>query len=413
MIIMNPKITRSAPLALAALLTLVAQVHSQTPAQGRQAPPPPPPPPPPAAPAFGGPIPGLTPAQIAAFSEGLDEFRTVETVASGLGPIYNNVSCVACHANPVPGGSSALMVTRFGRTTNGVFDPLTALGGSLLQEFAIDPRCQEVIPPQANTIAHRQTTPLYGMGLIEAIPDSVIQALASRPSVDGVTGHAAHVQESAGQPVRVGRFGWKAQHADLLFFAGDAYLNEMGITNRLFPTENAPNGNQALLAQFDTFADPEDAVDPATGKSDIDRQTDFMRMLAPPPALPQSASAVAGGKVFQNAGCAVCHVRSMNTGPSPIAALSNKTVTLWSDLLLHDMSSLGDGIAQGDASPTEMRTAPLWGLRAISPYLHDGRAPNLDDAIRDHDGEAKTARNRYLNLSPAARQQLLDFLNTL
>jgi len=364
-------------------------------------------------PQFGDPLPGLTTDQLAAFAAGKAEFQNVETVESGLGPIFNNVSCVACHSRPVTGGSSPIDVTRFGRTTNGVFDPLENEGGSLLQQFAIDPAVQEVIPADANVIAHRQTTPLFGLGLLEAIPDAAIKANAARPSIDGVHGRAASITDVVSGQIRIGRFGWKAQQATLLAFAGDAYRNEMGITNRFFPTENAPNGNTALLARFDTTADPEDQVDPATGRSDIDAAADYMRLLAPPPQAPLSPSATAGKTVFQQVGCAVCHTPMMVTGPSPIAALSNKQVWLYSDLLLHDMGGLGDGIAQADASTTEMRTAPLWGLRASGPYLHDGRAPTVDAAIRQHDGEARMSRDRYEKLSPQVRQQLLDFLNTL
>src|SRR5215472_13061067 len=123
-------------------------------------------------PAFGDPLPGLTTTLRAAFATGLAEFQNEDTPESGLGPIFNNVSCVACHSTPAPGGASPILETRFGRLVNGQFDPLTALGGSLLQEKAIDPAVQEVIPPEANIVAKRMTTPLFGAGLIEAIPDS-------------------------------------------------------------------------------------------------------------------------------------------------------------------------------------------------------------------------------------------------
>jgi len=358
---------------------------------------------------FGDPLPGLTTVQLADFAAGLDE----DTPESGLGPIFNNVSCVACHSTPAPGGASAILETRFGRLANGQFDPLTALGGSLLQNFAIDPAAQEVIPPGANVIARRLTTPLFGAGLIEAIPDSAILRNTRARQPDGISGRASMVTDVASGQARVGRFGWKAQQATLLAFAGDAYVNEMGITNRLFPQENAPNGNAALLAQYDTVGDPEDAVDPATGKADIDVFAEFMRMLAPPPQLPLTSAAKAGKSLFAQIACNACHLPNMGTGPSPIAALSKKPVPLYSDLLLHDMGSLGDGIAQGTATPLEMRTAPLWGLRARGPYLHDGRAATVDAAIGFHDGEAAAARNRYNLLSATQKQQLLEFLSSI
>jgi CxxC motif-containing protein (DUF1111 family) len=362
---------------------------------------------------LGDPLPGLTTAQLADFAAGLDEFQDEDTPESGLGPIFNNVSCVACHSTPAPGGASAILETRFGSLVNGQFDPLTALGGSLLQQSAIDPAAQEVIPPQANVVAKRLTTPLFGAGLIEAIPDSAILANTRTRQPDGISGRASMVTDVASGEARVGRFGWKAQQATLLAFAGDAYVNEMGITNRLFPHENAPNGNAALLAQYDAVGDPEDAVDPATGKADIDRFADFMRLLAPPPPLPLTSAAKAGKTLFAQIACNACHLPNMGTGPNSIAALDRKPVPLYSDLLLHDMGALGDGIAQGTATPLEMRTAPLWGLHARGPYLHDGRAATVDAAIGFHDGQAAAARNRYNLLSATQKQQLLEFLGSI
>ena len=240
----------------------------------------------------GGPLSGLTAAELAAFNVGKAEFQNVETVQSGLGPIFNNTSCVACHSAPATGGSSQQFVTRFGRTTSGVFDPLESLGGSLLQARAIAPAAREFIPREANTIARRQTPPLFGLGLIEAIPDSTIQSLALRPSVDGITGRAAIVTDVTTGSQRVGRFGMKSQHATILAFSADAYLNEMGITNRFFPTENAPNGKASVLAQFDKTQDPEDVADPITKRSDVDIVADFQRLLAPPQPLSDRKSVV-------------------------------------------------------------------------------------------------------------------------
>jgi len=170
-------------------------------------------------------------------------------------------------------------VIRFGRLVNGQFDPLTELGGSLLQRFAIDPAFQEVIPAQANVIAERQTTPLFGLGSSRrfltgqsfAIPGPETR-WRQGPGLDGA---GCCQRTAASWP-----FGWKAQQATLLSFSGDAYLNEVGITSRLFPHENAPNGDTNLLALADTVADPEDDINPDTGKADIDTFTDFMRFLA-------------------------------------------------------------------------------------------------------------------------------------
>jgi CxxC motif-containing protein (DUF1111 family) len=227
-----------------------------------------------------------------------------------------------------------------------------------------------------------------------------------------VRGRAAVVTDVASGKSRVGRFGWKAQQATLLSFAGDAYLNEMGVTNRFFPTENAPNGQQALLAIWDQVPDVEDAVGP-DGTSDIDHAADFMRFLAPPAPLRMTASALAGGRVFGRINCSACHTPVLLTGASPVAALAHKPVPLYSDLLLHDMGTLGDGIEQGPAKMTEMRTAPLWGLRARGPFLHDGRAATVDAAIRAHEGQGAASRKRYQALGAGERQQLLDFLGSI
>jgi len=169
----------------------------------------------------------------------------------------------------------------------------------------------------------------------------------------------------------------------------------------------------ALLARFDRVADPEDETDPESGKSDVDRFADFMRLLAPLPQARFSAPALAGARVFDSIKCTACHQPFYLTGPSRIGALWFKPVALFSDLLLHDMGTLGDGIAQGAARMREMRTAPLWGLRARTAFLHDGRATSVGDAIAAHDGEGAVSRERYLRLGETERKQPLEFLNTI
>jgi CxxC motif-containing protein (DUF1111 family) len=304
-------------------------------------------------------------------------------------------------------------VTRFGRTENGVFDPLENLGGSLLQARGIAPGIRERIPREANTVARRQATPLFGLGLLEAIADQTIRDLVQTSTDKGVPGRAAEIVDLATGKPRIGRFGWKAQHATLLAFTADAFASEMGITNRFFPGENAPNGRTALVARFDNVADPEDQTDPATDRSDIDAVTDFQRFLAPPPTLPLTANGIAGRALFSRVGCANCHVPELTTGPSEITALDSVNLPLYSDLLLHDMGSLGDGISQAAAGPNEFRTPPLWGLRFSAPYLHDGRAVSIGQAIRAHDGQGRTARDKFNTLSPVEQRQLTEFLLSL
>jgi CxxC motif-containing protein (DUF1111 family) len=395
--------------ALAAALLLSLPAISS----GQGAPPAPPAPPPGR---LGGPLPALSATQRAAFADGFNAFRQRENAESGLGPIFNDFSCIACHGAPAPGGGSRRTVTLFGRASTEGFDPLVHLGGPLLQDRALRPDLRERIPAEANLTARRLSTPLFGAGLIEAIPDAALRAAAAMPNKpDGVRGRAALVRDLATGEERVGRFGWKARHATLLAFNAEAYVNELGVTNRFFRADQAPNGDLARLDRADRVLDPEDEADPRTGLADLDRVSAYLRLLAPPPrsASATTASARAGEGVFASLGCVACHTPELRTGPSSIPALSNQRVPLYSDLLLHDMGSLGDGFPEGAAGPREMRTAPLWGLGLRDAYLHDGRATTLDAAIRAHDGEAAPARARYERLAAPAREQLLAFLRSL
>lgn len=365
---------------------------------------------------LGGPLAGLGTAQRAEFAAGFYAFRQRENADSGLGPVFNDVSCIACHGAPAPGGGSRRTVTHFGRVTDGDFDPLAHLGGTLLQERALRPGLRERIPAEANITTRRVTTPLFGAGLLEAIPDATLRAAASAPGKpDGIRGRVSLVRDVATGAERVGRFGWKAQHATLLAFSADAYVNEMGITNRFFRADNAPNGDLARLDGADRVLDPEDEADPATGKADVDRVSDYMRLLAAPDRMASSTTPAvrAGQALFTSLACAACHTPELRTGPSAIAALANKRVPLYSDLLLHDMGPLGDGIAQGSAGPRDMRTAPLWGLGRRNVYLHDGRATTIDAAVCAHAGEAAPSRDRYAALPAAQRDRLIAFLRSL
>lgn len=363
---------------------------------------------------FGEALNDLDGASRQAFDVGQEEFIAVETVEGGLGPIFNDRSCAACHTAGGIGGASEITVTRFGRRmTDGRFDELASLGGSLLQSQAIHPDTLEVVPAEANVVAKRITTPLFGAGLIEAISDDTIERNALRRQPEGVSGRVSRIVDPASGQTRVGRFGWKAQQATLLAFAGNAYLNEMGVTNRIFPTENAANSRTDLLQRFDRVPDIEDTTNPATGLGDVDHLANFMRFLAPPPPVRRDHMALSGERVFAKAQCIACHTPVMITATNSVAALSNKLVPLYSDLLLHDMGRLGDGIAQDGAKPNEMRTAPLWGLRARTKLLHDGRASTVAEAIEAHDGEGAASRNLYRQLTPAEQRDLLKFLSTI
>jgi CxxC motif-containing protein (DUF1111 family) len=366
-----------------------------------------------AATALGDPFPNLTADQLAHFAAGKDEFQADETVPEGLGPVFNEAACASCHNLPV-GGTTGRKETRFGTTrSDGTFDPLTELGGSLIQDKGIGPVAGhvfsgEVVPSQATIVAQRITTQLFGLGLVDAVPDALLLKLAQLEAVrsPATAGTPNLVTELHTGRTRVGRFGWKAQVPTLFQFSGDAYLNEMGITNPEFPNENCPQGDCAALA-----------FNPAPGLNDdgtgVQRFTDFMTLLAPPPRGPVSLQVFEGGAYFALIGCANCHTPALVTGPSPVAALSRKVFQPFSDFLLHDMGSLGDGIVQGRSTARQMRTAPLWGVRTRPALLHDGRATTIEAAILAHDGQGRGARNRFAGLSARARDALLAFLNSL
>jgi len=359
---------------------------------------------------FGDPLPRLTAEQQADFAEGLEEFSEEEEADEGLGPVFNEAACLTCHTDPV-GGTTGRLETRFGRRGNsGRFDPLENLGGSLLQDQGIGAVEDgfvfkaERVPRGANVVASRLTTPLFGLGLVDAVPDAELIGLARAQRNTHTPGIANIVTDLATGEQRVGRFGWKAQVATLQTFSGDAYLNEMGITNPIFPNESCPQGDCAALAHNPM---PE-LNDSGPG---IEAFQNFMTLLAPPPRG-QGASRT-GEDLFQSTGCASCHTPKLATGHSDIAALDRKVFEPFSDFLLHDMGRLGDGITQGNARGRLMRTAPLWGLRVRPVFLHDGRATTVTAAILAHDGQGQRARERFIDLGSDKRRILLAYLNSL
>jgi CxxC motif-containing protein (DUF1111 family) len=347
-------------------------------------------------------------------------FETVETAADdGLGPTFNDTSCVACHQNPVTGGISQITEFRAGNTVNGVFTEHP--GGSLIQDRATDPAIQEHLLPGNNTTTFRTSLNVLGDGFIEAIDSNDINAvrLAQPAAMRGVLIQIPVLE--ANNAVRAGRFGWKNQHASLLSFSSDAYGNEMGITNRFFPIENTSNGNS--VAAFDPFPESpgvtEDSAD-----NDIDAFAAFMRSTAAPPRGPINATVTAGSGLFDSVGCNVCHVRQYNTVPTGTvinqgaftvtAPLANKILHPFSDLLLHDIGT-GDGIQQngGTASRLRMRTAPLWGVRTRTRLMHDGLSFTFTDAINRHQNEAASVTAAFNALTTTQKNQLLAFLASL
>ena len=306
------------------------------------------------APMPGDPLPGLTPVEFEEFRLGLDDFLEVETAEEGLGPAYNGTSCAVCHSVPAVGGTSSIAETRAGRRgPRGEFIPLDASGESLFQLFSVPSHaCHAVIPSEATIIARRVPIPLFGAGLVEAIPDDTLLELEDPFDInrDGISGRAALVVDLASGEQRVGRFGWKAQHATLLVFGADAYRNEMGITNDLFPRELALGVSQDRMRVCDPLPDPEDVRDPQTRRRGIDNFVGFMKFLAPLSRGPLDETTRAGEQTFGALGCATCHVPSLATGPSANPLFHRRSVPLFSDLLLHDIGT-GDGIRRSRGDP--------------------------------------------------------------
>jgi CxxC motif-containing protein (DUF1111 family) len=355
-------------------------------------------------------------ADQAQFDADRQAFEEVEGAAGGLGPVYNASSCVECHRNPVAGGSSQVNELRaghFSRLTGFVEHP----GGSLINDRATDPQFQERVLNGNEVRALRASLNVLGDGFVEAIADATFQQIvASQPL--GMRGQIINVPvfEASSAP-SIGRFGWKDQNATLLSFAADAYVNEMGITNRFFPADNTSNGNPA----DDGVADPEDQV------NDIDIFARFMRSTGVPPrdaALAATPEALAGERLFTKIGCANCHVATITTAPAgtvlhggsfPVpAALGDKIIHPFSDFLLHNVGT-GDGIVQngGPTTRLKLRTPPLWGLRSRARLMHDGGSLGRNEAILRHRGEAIRVTFGYMRLPIVQKNQLIAFLNSL
>lgn len=368
------------------------------------------------APRPGDALPGISASDFGEFRLGLDDFLEVETAEEGLGPAFNGTSCAICHNVPAVGGFGTIAELRaVGRNAEGELVPLYPSGETLHQLFSVPTHgCQVAIPEEAVVIARRIPIPLFGAGLVEAIPDATLLALEDPADAngDGISGRAARIVDIETGQLRVGRFGWKAQHATLLAFGADAYRNEMGITNDLFPDELASGVAADRLRLCDPIPDPEDIRDPRTARRGIDNFASFMRFLAPAARLTPDASARAGEQLFATAGCASCHRPVLDTGANGHRLFNNQSVPLFSDLLLHDVGT-GDGIAQGAAEASEIRTPALWGLRFRRPLLHDGSATTIEEAIFRHANEAARARAAFAALGAADRAALLAFLKSL
>jgi CxxC motif-containing protein (DUF1111 family) len=354
-----------------------------------------------------------------------DTFDEVEQIADGLGPLYNAQACRECHQNPVSGANSQITELRAGTFDGANFTDHP--GGSLINDRAINANIQERGLGIDNVVTQRSSLNVLGDGFVEAIADTTIQNIAAaQPSGQRGTVITVPVLEAAAGTRRVARFGWKNQHASLLSFSADAYLNEMGITSPLQPTENTNNG--VSVAAFDTVPDPEDAATPANPFGpDVEAFARFMRSTKAPArdaAASATSDAITGANLFNSIGCNVCHVTSITTAPAGTvvnggkltipAALGDKIIHPYSDFLLHDVGT-GDGIVQngGAVTRTKMRTIPLWGGRTRSRLLHDNSVTTRNLAILAHFGQANPSVNNYINLSLTQKNQLISFLTSL
>ncbi len=445
----------------------------------------------------GNSLPGLDSNFQKLFDAGLDEFSKLNTVKDdGLGPTFNFVSCVGCHTYPSVGGTSPgptknnpkpinpqytfwktnlskfnqipsfiaggdpanpgftpIRVARFIHVENdkntpdgGVHSLFNIMGLPGAEDCAglKQPDFEKAV--REHNVIFRIPTPVFGAGLIEAIPDTAIEENQKRETKEkaayGISGKSNITMSgrtSTGLPNRNGndgtiaRFGWKAQNKSLLVFAGEAYNVEMGISNELFPTErDETQACQGQLAPNDR-THPEKS-DPMEVLSDVEKFSAFMRLLAPPEPsrdVPGGSASIEKGRgVFKDVGCAYCHTPQLTTGKSDIPSLDRKPVHLYSDLLLHKMGPrLADGISQGQAESDEFRTAPLWGLGQRMWFLHDGRTSDLIRAIEEHesfagleqsgsnkqalDSEANKSIKAFRELPSESQQDLLNFLRSL
>jgi CxxC motif-containing protein (DUF1111 family) len=366
-------------------------------------------------PDLGEPLADLTRDQRAQFEEGKKVFQRVFVPKDGLGPLFNANSCAECHEDPVLGGTGdevEVHATRFDPKKLSC-DPLFQEGGPVIQQDAT-PLLRakgikkEQIPRSATAQARRSTPPLFGFGLVDAIPEAslLVYEDPNDTNGDGISGRANRTIDG-----RVGRFGRKAAVATLFEFNAGAFPQEQGVTTPLSPVEETINGKPVP-------PDTDPAPDPEISLEDIEKVTVFTRFLAPPPqqhftSYHDHVLAKRGKELFSRLKCAVCHIPTFTTGPNPIKALDRKPVALYSDLLVHDMGPGLADICLGDAHPSEFRTEMLMGLRFREHFLHDGSAETVQEAIERHGGEARRSLDKFKALSEEDRKALLKFLQTL
>ena len=386
---------------------------------------------------LGGPLAGLTSGQLMHFTTGMTQFDFSWDPVHGLGPVYTNTNCNNCHAQPANGGyNNSLRTTFFGTlNSDGTFNPLTNKGGMVLQPLSVSkfiPNCalagETTVNTGATIIAQRVPPPLFGAGLVDSIDDATIIANSGSKGF-GIDGVPNMVTDYNGV-TRVGHFGRKGQLASLLQATGTAFLHDVGITNPVVTAEDCPQGNCNVPKVC--FKKSTSQLNDLNGVETI-QMYDFLVYLAP--ALPGTGNSN-GQTQFNNVGCNLCHTPSYVSDPAakviadfsghtngPIGPLSNQTVSLYSDLLIHHMGPLlADGIQMGQANGDQWRTTPLWGLSFRTVYLHDGRDFSVMQAIEDHfslangtypASEANQVITNFNALSPQDQADLISFIDSL
>ena len=351
-------------------------------------------------------------------------FEEREDVDEGLGPIYNDIACSSCHQAPVTGHISQINELRAG-SVDGFGNFVAPPGGqTLIQDRGIAPAAQEHLNTGIPLHEFRSTRTVLGDGFVEAIANGTLQTnVANQPGAQRGQLRTVAVLEAPGQ-TRIGRFGHKSQHASLVSFSADAYLNEMGITSARLPNENNILGQPA--APFDDVPDPEDpAVAGFPNGKDVQAFTNFMRSLRVPGRGPINSDVNTGESLFNAIGCAVCHTPQFTTSPAgtiinggaftvPVE-LGNKVIRPFSDFALHNIgTSAGIGAEPGVNDRFSTTTIALWGVRTKGRFMMQGNTMTIFDSIQVHGGQGATARNNFNNgLNNTQKNQLIAFVLSL
>jgi len=340
---------------------------------------------------FGDHIARIDATAVAQFDRGYQLFIKVWNESEGLGPNFNAKSCANCHHIPVPGGSELAPHT-FVMHSLSVRDEI---GGHTFQRFNVKENAVGE-NPLPTTYISRKTQSLFGLGLLETVPLDYLTKIEDPKdrNHDGISGRLPRISKG------VGRFGWKSQSISIEEFVNTAFTLELGLTTSTYRMSNA------MLHPVKGNIKPEVSYDKVLAVST------FIRLLAPPPRRTISQRLIGGDKIFDDIGCSSCHKPEL---PTITKVGSNRIIHPFTDLLLHDMGpELRGGFREGAASRSEFRTAPLWGLSSTGPpFLHDGRAKNIESAILLHGGEAARSSRAFRLLAQDDKDKLLEFLRCI